>query len=182
MSLNLIFYFTCVYNSVFLCKFVKVRILKHKDMIVDNLKNASLYYNVAKGFEKAFNFLNTLDLETCEEGTFEVDGEKVKAIITSDKLKNKDAAVLETHQKHIDIQIPLSQNETYGWKSANTLDKTTDNYDAAKDLELYPDVTPTTYVTLLPGEFVIFLPEDVHAPLIGNGDIKKIIFKILVDK
>lgn len=150
-------------------------------MIIDNLKNASQYYNVHKGFEKAFDFLITLDLETCEEGTFEVDGNNVKAIISTNKLRSKDDAILETHQKHIDIQIPLSHTETYGWKSANTIYRTNNNYDEEKDLELYHEDVPTTYFTLSPSEFVIFHPEDAHAPLIGTGEIKKIIFKIHVD-
>lgn len=150
-------------------------------MIVDNLKNASHYYNVHKGFEKAFAFLEKIDFETCEEGTFDVDGNNIKAIISTNELKNKNNATLETHQKHIDIQIPLSQTETYGWKSTATIDKTKNNYNAVKDLELYDDDAPSTYFTLSPGEFAIFLPEDAHAPLIGVGEIKKIIFKIPVD-
>ena len=34
--------------------------------------------------------------------------------------------------------------------------------------------------TLVPGEFIIFSPEDGHAPLIGEGEIKKIIIKVVV--
>ena len=122
-------------------------------MIVDNLKNASLYYKVHEKFEKAFDFLKTLDLDACQEGTFEVDGKNIKAIISTNELKNKDDAILETHQKHIDIQLPISHKETYGWKSADTIDKTIDKYDAEKDLELYVDDIPSIYFTLLPGEF-----------------------------
>ena len=167
-------------NRVFLRKFALPKASKQNKMIVDNLKNASYYYNVNKGFEKAFAFLENIDLETCVEGTFQIDGSNIKAIISTNELKNRNNATLETHQKHIDIQIPLSQPETYGWKSASTIDKPKDNYDAVRDIELYNDV-PSTYFTLSLGEFAIFLPEDAHAPLIGVGELKKIIFKIPVD-
>ena len=149
-------------------------------MIIDNLKNASRYYNVHKGFKEAFAYLEKLNLESCNNGTFNVNGNNIVAIFSTNELKNKNEAILETHQKHIDIQIPLSQAETYGWKAIASLNKTQVNYDLEKDLELYDDI-PSTFITVRPGEFAIFLPEDAHAPLIGVGEIKKIIFKISVD-
>ena len=39
---------------------------------------------------------------------------------------------------------------------------------------------PSTYFTILPGEFAIFFPGDGHAPLIGEGETKKIIIKVAV--
>lgn len=149
-------------------------------MIIDNIKNASLYYNVHKRFKKAFDFLETIDFNNCNEGKFEVEGNNIKSIISTNKLKDKNNALLETHQKYIDIHIPISDSETFGWKSAKKLENSTDNYDSDKDFELFRD-TPTTYFTISPGEFVIFLSDDAHAPLIGIGELKKIIFKIAID-
>ena len=38
---------------------------------------------------------------------------------------------------------------------------------------------PTSYVDLLPGDFVILFPEDGHAPFIGDGSpISKLIVKV----
>ncbi|MEJ7678546.1 MAG: YhcH/YjgK/YiaL family protein [Segetibacter sp.] len=37
---------------------------------------------------------------------------------------------------------------------------------------------PDTYFTLQAGQFAIFYPEDVHAPQIGEGPIKKLVVKI----
>ncbi|MBP8115537.1 MAG: YhcH/YjgK/YiaL family protein, partial [Chitinophagaceae bacterium] len=34
------------------------------------------------------------------------------------------------------------------------------------------------YFQLTNGQFVIFFPEDVHAPMIGEGDIKKLVIKV----
>jgi beta-galactosidase beta subunit len=44
---------------------------------------------------------------------------------------------------------------------------------------LYSD-TPDTYFSLKDGQFVIFFPEDVHAPMLGEGLIKKLVVKIPV--
>lgn len=149
-------------------------------MIVDNLNNAFHYYSIHSRFEKAFEYVNTFHFMSSEEGTIEVDGELIKLIVSTNKLKSKNESLLEAHRKFIDIHIPFSQPETFGWKSLHSVDKEHDEYDTEKDFELFND-TPSTYITVEPGEFVIFLPEDAHAPLIGTGDLKKIIFKIFID-
>ncbi len=149
-------------------------------MIIDNICNAPLYYNLHKRFKKAFEFLETIDFDNCQEGSFEVDGNNIKLIISSNKLKNKKDALLETHRKYIDIHIPISGNETLGWKSAKQLKQSVDSYNLESDFQLFHD-SATTYFTISPGEFAIFLSEDAHAPLIGSGELKKIIFKIAID-
>ena len=148
-------------------------------MIADHIYNASNYLNVHKRFKKAFEFLKSIDLVTCIEGTYEVD-ENMKMIVSNNILKSKSDSLLETHQKYIDIHIPISQPETFGWKSAITLENSLGKYDTEKDFELFKD-QPTTYFTVQPGEFTIFLSDDAHAPLIGTGELKKIIFKIFID-
>lgn len=149
-------------------------------MVIDNIYNAPLYYNLNKRFEKAFEFLETIDFNNSEEGSYEVDGNNIKIIISSNRLKSKKDALLETHKKYIDIHIPISGHETFGWKSAKRLEKSAGEYDSENDFELFND-SATTYFTIAPGEFAIFLTEDAHAPLIGTGELKKIIFKIAID-
>ena len=41
--------------------------------------------------------------------------------------------------------------------------------------------TAQTYLTIRPGEFVIVWPEDAHAPIIGEGTLRKLIAKVLID-
>lgn len=36
------------------------------------------------------------------------------------------------------------------------------------------------FFELCAGQFVIFLPEDVHAPGIGDGEIKKLVIKVKI--
>ena len=53
-------------------------------------------------------------------------------------------------------------------------------YDEAKDYLLYTD-TPSVFIDVNPGEFVIVYPEDLHAPGIGDGKIRKLVAKVLLD-
>lgn len=149
-------------------------------MIVDNLTNATRYYNLHPLFEKAFNYIVKLDMKSLEDGTTVLEENRLKVAVVSTAMKPTAEAKLETHEKFIDIQIPVTKEETFGWKSLSSLKESETGYDAQNDIEFFRD-TPTAYVTLLPEEFVIFFPQDAHAPLIGKGTIRKIIIKIAVD-
>ena len=70
-------------------------------------------------------------------------------------------------------------SEEIGWKSRSTCSVTNGNYDAEKDFLLYKD-KPDFYFKLLENQFAIFFPEDVHAPLIGDGIIKKLVLKVKI--
>jgi YhcH/YjgK/YiaL family protein len=77
----------------------------------------------------------------------------------------------------LDIQIPLSGPETYGYIPLAKLPDI--EYNEAKDITKYPEVQAESYVTCLPGEFAIFFPQDGHAPCISKEEsIKKAIFKV----
>jgi len=148
-------------------------------MIVDNLANAANYFSLHPLFERAFEYVSQLDPDKTEAGTTEIDGKLLKASVVDVQLKPLAEAKLETHRKYIDIQIPVAKAETFGWRSLSSLASSETGYDEHNDFELYSD-TPSAYVTVLPGEFVIFSPEDGHAPLIGDGASRKIILKVAV--
>ncbi len=149
-------------------------------MIVDNLANAANYYGLHPLFEKAFEFIGKLDINNVETGTTEIDENLLKATVAESKLKLAKEAKLETHKKFIDIQIPVTKAEIFGWKSLSSLSQPKEGYDSNNDIEFFDD-EPSTFVTVIPGEFIIFSPEDGHAPLIGEGETKKIIIKVAVN-
>ena len=52
--------------------------------------------------------------------------------------------------------------------------------DEKRDIEFF-DCEPETWLTLQPGEFTLFFPNDAHAPLVGGEkSIRKAVFKIRV--
>ena len=87
--------------------------------------------------------------------------------------------VLELHRDYIDIQILLEGKERMGWKAIEDLKEEVQPYDKEKDCALYSD-RPTTFVDLVPGLFTIFFPEDPHAPIIGEGKVRKLIAKVRI--
>ena len=52
-------------------------------------------------------------------------------------------------------------------------------FDVQKDIRFYDDV-PLTYYEVTPGQFTLLFPEDAHAPMVGEGTIRKVIVKVRV--
>lgn len=146
-------------------------------MVIDTLENLGKYVSLNPLFKDVVDFIKSNDLDSLATGKHEIKGEDLFVNIQIAKGKTKDAAVLETHKKMIDIQIPLSAEETYGYTPLCDLPET--EYNAEKDITKYAGLADT-YVTCKPGEFAIFFPQDGHAPCISDkSEIKKAIFKVL---
>ena len=86
---------------------------------------------------------------------------------------------LEVHRSYIDVHILLEGKERIGWLAPESLKKVVQEYNPEQDMALYTD-EPSLYVDLLPGQFAIVFPEDPHAPMIGEGKIRKLIAKIKI--
>ncbi len=146
-------------------------------MIIDTLDHLSDYVAMNPLFAKVVDFLKSNDLNKLEAGKHEIVGKDLFVNITTAKGKAPDEAVLETHVKMIDIQIPLSGDETYGYTPARNLPD--EPYNAEKDITKFGDLGAESYITCHPGMFAIFFPQDGHAPCISyEPEIKKAIFKV----
>lgn len=149
-------------------------------MIVDSLKNSGKYNSLHPLFAKAFDFISHKDLLNIENGTFQI-AEGLKLIVSNGYGKTKEASLekFECHDKNIDIQICVNGIETIAWKPREKCEIPNGDYNSEKDVRFYNDV-PDMYFQLTNNQFAIFYPEDVHAPMIGNGEIKKLVFKVKI--
>lgn len=150
-------------------------------MIIDSLANAQKYYAVHPLFEKAFVYINQTDLAAAIPGKYDINGDDLRAIY-SDKVGMSAAESIlkfECHDKHIDIQLVIRGNETIGWKPRNTCLAQKGEYNVEKDVLFYNDV-PDMYFGLTDLQFVIFFPEDVHAPMIAEDAVKKLVIKVKI--
>ena len=83
-------------------------------MILDLLENPQRYFAINKGFEKAFNFLTRPDLKELAVEKYEIVDDRVYAMVSKDYGRNKEDALLETHEKYIDIQLVLEGTDNMG--------------------------------------------------------------------
>ena len=146
-------------------------------MVVDTLDMLGNYVALNPLFSDVVEFLKTHDLDTMPEGKYEIKGKDLFLNITTAVSKTADTAVLETHNEMIDIHIPLSTAETYGYTPRRFLPET--EYNAEKDITKIPEIIADDFVTCRPGMFAIFFPQDGHAPCISEEEgIRKAIFKV----
>ena len=144
-------------------------------MVIDNLKNMRDYESLHPLFAKAFDYIEQTDLKTLEPGKIVLIENELIVNVNQIPAKTKEEAKLETHNEYIDIQVPISDVEVMGYTQRADLPEA--EYDASIDMTLY-DGLATDYITVKPGMFTLFFPEDGHAPGVTPVGLKKIIIKV----
>lgn len=148
-------------------------------MIIDRLKNASLYFGLHKRLAVAFSYLQNTDFAEVEPGRYEVEGANIYVLVQQYESKPKEKGRWEAHRRYMDIQYIWKGEEFFGYAYLDDL--TTVSYDENKDfvtLEGKGD-----FVTLRSGSFVIVGPQDAHLPGIAISTpklVKKIVVKVLI--
>lgn len=148
-------------------------------MVVDRLENLKKYASLNPLFAQAMDFLAETDLNALEVGKIELKGKDLVVNIAQTAPKTKEEAKLETHNEFIDIQIPLSGTEIMGYTAAKDCLPADAPYNAEKDLTFFEGLAED-YITVKPGMFAIFFPQDGHAPGITPTGVKKVIVKVKV--
>ena len=150
-------------------------------MILDTLENAQRYAVLNRGFAEAFAFLTRPDLGEVPVGRYEIDGDRVYAMVIKGSGREREDGLLETHREYVDIQLVLAGIDDMGWKPASSCEKPSGEYDEENDAQLFAD-EPDAWVTTGAGAFAIFFPEDAHMPLISSGKLHKVVVKVAIDQ
>ena len=148
-------------------------------MVIDSLSNAGKYTGLHPRFAKAFDYISSQDPNMLEPGKYAIDGSEITASVSLKDGVRPEEAKFEAHDQYIDIQVCPSGSEKLGWKTRKDCKDPKGEYNPEKDVTFYND-NPDTYFHLHQGQFVIFFPEDVHAPMIGDGPIKKLVIKVKI--
>ena len=149
-------------------------------MIIDTLANASKYFSLHPSFAKAFDYINQNDVTTLTDGIYETpEGLKVIVNTANGKTAEASLAKFECHDKNIDIQVCVRGLETIAWKPREKCVIPNGEYNPDKDVRFFSDA-PDMSFQLTDGQFAVFFSEDVHAPMIGDGEIKKVVIKVKI--
>jgi YhcH/YjgK/YiaL family protein len=154
--------------------------MKRDHIIIDKLQHAERYYNMHPSFEKAFAFLRQDNLAELPDGRHEIDGDRLFCIISKGPGRSHAEAKLEAHRKYIDIQYVIAGMDEMGFKPTANCKVIVTSYDADKDIEFFKD-QPDSWTEVPAGSFVIFFPQDAHAPLVSSEEIHKAVLKIAVE-
>ncbi len=148
-------------------------------MIHSSLKYSSRIETLHPAFKILFDYVKNNNLLNHKTGRIELDGDRLYINSIETELITAGSEILEMHKEYLDIHIPLDTSEIIGWKQTDKCKEINTDYNAENDYMLYND-KPTCYLTIEPGEFFIVYPEDAHAPLIGKGNIRKLIAKVKI--
>ncbi len=148
-------------------------------MILTNLDESSRIENLHPRFKVLFDYVKSHDLSKTDAGRIELDGDKLFINVVDATLTTREAQKLEVHEAYIDVHIPLSGEELIGWRSLSTLSTPDAPFSAESDCALYT-APASAYIKVQPGEFLIAYPEDAHAPVIGEGTLRKLIAKVRI--
>ena len=149
-------------------------------MIFDRLNNSKQYEVLGERFKSAFDFLKNNNLAELKDGKYNIEGENIYANVQTLITKDKQEKKWEVHREYIDIQYVIKGKEAMGYGILE--DFSCDiPYNKEKDIEFLKTKKEYNYVNVKAGDFVIFYPNDVHAPMLcvdGSEEIKKVIVKI----
>ncbi len=148
-------------------------------MIFSALSQSARYTALHPLFQRAFDYIRDTDLYRMAPGRYPILGDDLIVIVEQVAAKTREQARLEAHRKYIDIQLVLEGDEAMGWKPLADCHNPVGEHSMEKDIRFFHDA-PSSWVAVPPDHFCIFFPEDAHAPLLGSGQIKKVIFKVAV--
>ena len=148
-------------------------------MIFSTITNSDRYAALHPLFPRAFDYIRNTDLLSLAPGNYPIVGGDLFAIVEHMPGRTRAEARLECHRRYIDIQLVLEGVDEMGWKPLADCHKPVSDYSAEKDIRFFHDAA-ATWIATPPGAFCMFFPEDAHAPLVGEGIIRKVIFKIAV--
>lgn len=127
---------------------------------------------------RAFDWLRAMPASPTD-GVTELDGPEFFVNVHGYETKPADQCRWESHRHTIDIQYCISGGEGIDWAPPGTLQSLND-YDAVKEVEHWRGDT-TARLMMIPGSYVVFLPNELHRPKIHDGThktVKKLVFKI----
>lgn len=146
-------------------------------MILDVLERSARYAALHPLFRQAFDFLASPGLAARPAGRVPLIDDRLFVLIDEPDGRGRAGARLEAHRRYIDIQLTLEGTEQIGWRPIGDCRTEDGPFAADRDIGFFRD-RPDTWLVIPAGHFAIFYPEDAHAPLAGDGRVKKAVAKI----
>jgi YhcH/YjgK/YiaL family protein len=147
------------------------------------MEDAAAQLPASEGFARALAFLRRPGAAGLPDGRYELDGDKVFAMVQRYATAAQAEPRFEAHRKYIDVQFVAGGAEVIGWAPLGRL-LVNEPYDGGKDV-CFGAVPAGSWTPLLlrAGELAVLRPEDAHAPRLAAGTpgaVVKIVVKIAV--
>ena len=128
----------------------------------------------------ALDYLQKTDFSRVKPGRYELDGDRVYALVQHRETRPRKGSLWEAHRRYIDIQHVFDGLELMGYANIAAL-KVAEEYDESKEAVMLRG--KGDFVTVPAGTFVIFFPEDAHMPSVAlkaSASVKKVVVKVMM--
>ena len=153
-------------------------------MIFDKMENISDYFDELPILKKVEDFVADFNNKKLADGTYEIDGKRVFAMVQSYRTKQQTQEMMfEAHKKYIDLQYVVNGIEKIRWARLDSVDLVEEKYSTGSDIAFYEGDAMFDF-TLTKGAFLLLYPQDAHLPGLSaqkDVNVRKIVFKIQVD-
>jgi len=153
-------------------------------VILDRLENAAFYRPLGTEIALALDYLSRTDFSQTPNGRYELDGNRVFALVQRYRPKPQGEAMCEAHRQYVDVQYVAAGVERMGYAPLDEQWTVRQAYDLQKDVVFYD--AQGDFFAVRTGRFVVFTPHDIHAPGVvadlpqGAGEVCKVVVKCRV--
>lgn len=152
-------------------------------MIFDKMNNISDYFDELPLLKKVADFVDEFNKNKLDDGTYEIDGKCVFAMVQSYRTKQQTPEMMfEAHKKYIDLQYIINGIEKIRWASLDKVELVEEKYSSGGDIAFYEGDAMFDF-TLTKNTFLLLYPSDAHLPGLSadkDVNVRKIVFKIQV--
>lgn len=147
-------------------------------MIVDSLLRADLYYPLSESVRKALIYLRETDFTGMEPGRYDVDGDRIFAIVQAYRTLPADQVKWESHRRYLDIQYMVEGAEYMGISRKQFMNLIYP-YDTETDVAKY--MGKGDFIRVEQEQFTIFFPNEIHMPkvqILRPEPVLKVVMKV----
>ena len=116
---------------------------------------------------RALEALRALDLESLLPGRHDIDSDRMFVLVQDATPRAIDDSLIEAHATYADVQIPLGARECFGFALPQPGLVACDDQLAERDLVFYPNPENEAFIDVAPGEYIVFLPGELHRPCLA---------------
>ncbi|MDE5973207.1 MAG: YhcH/YjgK/YiaL family protein, partial [Eubacterium sp.] len=107
-------------------------------MIFDKMENISDYFDELPILKKVEDFVTDFNNKKLADGTYEIDGKRVFAMVQSYRTKQQTQEMMfEAHKKYIDLQYVVNGIEKIRWARLDSVDLVEEKYSTGSDIAFY---------------------------------------------
>lgn len=136
-----------------------------------------------EAIQRALNFCKTTDIAALEPGNYPIDGDLIYAKVFDNTSKSVPETHPEIHKDYIDVQFFVTGGEMMGF-----CPKKGDDYEIVsqileEDVYFLGDVEGEQFIKLVPGDYIILFPNDIHRPGVSETEAhtyRKCVVKVAV--